>query len=447
MRVLRVIVLLMALTPAAFARTWYVRNDAPAGGDGSMTAPFNVLSAAQSASIAGDTIFIFGGDQTPKGQNGGIVLKDDQQLIGEDGKRPVIANTNGAGVALASNNTLRGIAIDGSTLQGVVGSTVTRGLTVDNVMVRNSGAEALRLTDASGSITITGSTFDKAGDSLVEIATSSGLILNVSGSTFSHTAPPNGNDGLELIGGGVQFIRAVIRGNNFNNLYGDAIDINGRGDDADAFTLDADISDNQFATPFLAQGDLGANGIAIKSGDHNTFSLSVINNTMTGVGGLGAIAVSADDFGMVRGRIASNTITAAPSAGIDLSADEKANVGLMVEDNTIRSSLGYGISAVGFTGDSQWNLILRNNHISLSSHDGVRLALLGGTMLATLSGNDVTSPIGSGFNIQNSSPGVMTLRGDPSRTALQNVQQNNSGTVVTTGTIAVIGGRGRAVKH
>ena len=446
MRILRLSILLLAFAHATFARTWYVRNDAPAGGDGSMTAPFNLLSAAQSASIAGDTIFIFGGDQTPKNQNSGIVLKDDQQLIGEDGKRPVINNLAGAGVTLANNNTLRGIAIDGSAQQGVNGG-ATRGLTVDNVVIRNSGAEALRLNDASGAVTITASTFDSSAASLVKVGTTSGLILSVSGSTFSHTAPPNGNDGLQLVGGGVQFIRCVIRNNNFNNLYGDAIDISGRGDDADAFTLDADISDNQFATPSAVPGDLGTNAIAIKAGDRNTFSLSIINNTMTGVGGLGAIAVAADDSGIVRGRIASNVITAAPSAGIDLSADERANVALMVEDNTIRSSLGYGISAVGFTGDSQWNLILRNNHISLSNHDGVRLALLGGTMLATLSGNDVTSPIGAGFNIQNSSPGVMTLRGDPARTAQQNVQQTNSGTVVITGTIAVIGGRGRAVKH
>jgi hypothetical protein len=435
------------MAPAAFPRTWYVRNDAPAGGDGSSAAPFNSLASAQSASIAGDTIFVFGGDQTSKNQNSGILLKDDQSLVGEDGKTPVIGNTAGPGVTLANNNTLRGVSIVGTSRQGVTDTGSISGLTIDNVSIRNSGAESLLLNAAAGTINITGSTFDTAPASLVKISTTAPVVVNVLNSTFTHTSPPDGNDGLDLVGGGTNYIRWVIRGNTFNNLYGDAIDLSGRGADEDAFTLDADISDNQFATPFVVQGDLGTNGISIKAGDRNTFSLSVINNTMTGVGGLGAIAVNADDGSIVRGRIAANTITSSPSAAIRISADESANVGLMLEDNTIRGSLGNGISATGFTGNAQWNLVLRNNRVTLSQSDGIVLALVGGAMTATLSGNDVTAPAGAGIKLTNEAPGKLMLRGDPSRTAQQNVQQTNTGSVVTAGTIDVIGGRGRAVRH
>ncbi|HEX3553996.1 MAG TPA: Ig-like domain-containing protein [Thermoanaerobaculia bacterium] len=64
------------------SRVWFVKNDAP-GGQGRSNDPFNTLAGAQTASLAGDYIFVYFGDGTTTSQNAGIALKDGQHLIGE----------------------------------------------------------------------------------------------------------------------------------------------------------------------------------------------------------------------------------------------------------------------------------------------------------------------------------------------------------------------------
>jgi hypothetical protein len=131
--------------------------------------------------------------------------------------------------------------------------------------------------------------------------------------------------------------------------------------------------------------------------------------------------------GLARGRIAENQIVGALANGIDIQADEKTDVALDIDGNIIRQSTRIGISAVGFPGTARMSLAIRNNHITLSQRDGVILALYGGSMLATLGGNEVTAPVGVGFLLTNFSPGVFTLEGDPTRTAQDNLQRSNTG--------------------
>lgn len=57
----------------------FVDNSAPAGGDGTLDAPFATLNEAEAASTEGDTIFVFAGD-APYGV---IALQAGQRLIGE----------------------------------------------------------------------------------------------------------------------------------------------------------------------------------------------------------------------------------------------------------------------------------------------------------------------------------------------------------------------------
>jgi hypothetical protein len=65
------------------SRVWYVKNNAAGGGQGRSNDPFNTLAAAQTASLAGDYIFVYFGDGTSSGQTAGILLKSSQHLIGE----------------------------------------------------------------------------------------------------------------------------------------------------------------------------------------------------------------------------------------------------------------------------------------------------------------------------------------------------------------------------
>jgi hypothetical protein len=90
-------------------RVWYVRNDAEADGLGRSVDPFDTLAEAESASQAGDTIYLFAGNGTTSGQSDGVVLKSGQRLIGEAVQLAVPATVNINGV-------------DGPTLRSTTGA-------------------------------------------------------------------------------------------------------------------------------------------------------------------------------------------------------------------------------------------------------------------------------------------------------------------------------------
>lgn len=132
---------------------WYVSASARAGGNGSISAPFNSLSQVQSASSPGDTIVVEPAPTSVPPLNGGIALKPGQRLVGGGppvlshgrlnmpGGLPVvgasglsalprITNTtastnNGDGIDLANNTQVTNIVVDGSYLRGIYGTNVT----------------------------------------------------------------------------------------------------------------------------------------------------------------------------------------------------------------------------------------------------------------------------------------------------------------------------------
>lgn len=120
---------------------WYVDNDAAGPGTGTSSDPFNTLAAAEAASSDNQTIFVFKGDGTSNGYSGGVTLKANQQLIGEargfwigntevvsvhiPANRPLLTNTAGDVITLASGSGVAGLDIDpagtGNGISGGVG--------------------------------------------------------------------------------------------------------------------------------------------------------------------------------------------------------------------------------------------------------------------------------------------------------------------------------------
>lgn len=110
-------------------KIWFVNNTNPKSGNGSYKNPFNTLIAAQNASKKGDIIFVFPGDNTPKGMNQGFVMKKGQRLLGAGVHHridfpekklfvhaasttlPRITNTNGSVVVLANSCEVSGFNI------------------------------------------------------------------------------------------------------------------------------------------------------------------------------------------------------------------------------------------------------------------------------------------------------------------------------------------------
>ena len=161
-------------------RVWYVKNDAPAGGLGRSTDPFDTLVEAQTASSANDTIYVFYGDGTTAGQNAGITLKSGQRLLGEGvaltvpvtvnggtdpttlrvaSSQPQIDNTGGFGVSVpdSSNVQIFGLNIAGSTNAVNVATTAANSGSFElaNSTIRAAGANGVDVNGGgSGTLTI-----------------------------------------------------------------------------------------------------------------------------------------------------------------------------------------------------------------------------------------------------------------------------------------------------
>ncbi|HEX6904788.1 MAG TPA: IPTL-CTERM sorting domain-containing protein, partial [Thermoanaerobaculia bacterium] len=97
------------VTLTRFERVWYVKNDAPAGGNGTSASPFNSITAANLSDnfgdgdltddldSAGDYIFVYFGTGTTANQAGGLVLENNQHLIGQHAGLSLNVNLNGNG--------------------------------------------------------------------------------------------------------------------------------------------------------------------------------------------------------------------------------------------------------------------------------------------------------------------------------------------------------------
>ena len=148
---------------------WYVSAAAPAGGDGSINAPFNSLASVQQASGPGDTIVIEPSSASTPPLDGGIALKPGQRLIGDgpsvvqsgaslvpDGPPVVGASGNSSlpRITNSSNATNAGDAVE-----------LANGVDVENLVIAGAYRGAIYGQDVIG-VTVRGndiSGFDTSG--------------------------------------------------------------------------------------------------------------------------------------------------------------------------------------------------------------------------------------------------------------------------------------------
>ncbi len=159
-------------------RVWYVKNNQTPGGLGRSTDPFDTLSEARTASSAGDTIYVFYGSGNTTGQDAGIMLKNNQRLIGAGvaltvpvqvnggpnptpllaaGLMPLIKNAAGSGVSIVSGSAeVSGlnIAATGSAIDATY-STGGGTLTIQKNNISAAGAKGINVSPISiGSVTV-----------------------------------------------------------------------------------------------------------------------------------------------------------------------------------------------------------------------------------------------------------------------------------------------------
>jgi hypothetical protein len=152
------------VTVVSAYRVWYVDNSAAAPGDGRDASPFTTLKAAESASAAGETIFLLHGNGTTAGYDEGIVLKTGQSLTGQGvpanvtatlngqtvvllaaGSAPTVTRTSaGTTVQISTNNVIQGFDVESTAGAGIAGTGFGT-LTVGSMSVDATGGPALDL--------------------------------------------------------------------------------------------------------------------------------------------------------------------------------------------------------------------------------------------------------------------------------------------------------------
>jgi hypothetical protein len=221
------------VTLNVFNPVWYVKNDAGAGGDGRSPSPFNTLAAAQAASSASETIYVYHGDGTVTNQNGGFVLKTGQRLLGAGvalnvpytingvanptllaaGTLPLISNTAGDGVSITtatagadfSGVEIRGLSIAGttkainlqttSTFNGSfeVGNNTIRAAGTNGIDAAGGGSGTLTVNLHDNTVTATGNGINivRTAGSVAIIGFANNVVLGATGGTGINIAGPN----------------------------------------------------------------------------------------------------------------------------------------------------------------------------------------------------------------------------------------------------------------
>lgn len=141
-------------------------DNSGSNGDGTQNSPFNNLQDALNAAQPGDTIYVASGDGTNTGVPGGFTLPAGVKLIGE-GTGLVLAQTvEPAGTApiisgpitCLGDNVIQGFAIDGSSAEGIVATSVAN-LTISQNSFANIAEEHIEFSSISGTVTIDGNDF------------------------------------------------------------------------------------------------------------------------------------------------------------------------------------------------------------------------------------------------------------------------------------------------
>jgi len=266
-------------------RVWYVRNNAVAGGDGRSHSPFNSTSGFTNGARAtpdkpGDIIFIHRGDGTTTNLTSGLVLLDNEQLIGEGvalvvnthtlvaaGLQPQLTNsTPGDVIVLGNGNTVRGLTTTGGT-NGISGAGKTA-FTGGNLTLQNATSSGLVLNTFAGAVTLTNTTIT---NNAIGVNLAAGTLTFTMDNTNSITA----NAGQRSINFNALGATAVV-------TVGTTITDNGTGISVTNSVAGAQVSFT--GTQTLSTGGNIAVNLATNTGATITFSGTLGITTTTGSG-------------------------------------------------------------------------------------------------------------------------------------------------------------------
>jgi hypothetical protein len=256
--------------------------------------------------------------------------------------------------------------------------------TLAGVQLSNTGNAdneyGLNLLNTSGTMTISSSSFNTAGEKLVYVEnTNLNLTVNIGVSSFAMPASgvnPVWNQAVELVPNGTSAFTATIQDSSFTNINASAVHI-GAAAAGSSGTSTLTMANNSLTGKHNPEGR--ATGVTVSGQEGTTTNLSIANNSFTDSGGNGVISIDVNDAARVTGTVSGNMIENPPGIGMFLAVDEAATARLTVTNNTITSAGGDGIQLVNFggAGTSTLRAEVTDNTISGHSEDSA-VSFVGG---------------------------------------------------------------------
>ena len=319
-------------------------NNAPVG-DGTAENPFKALKSAEAASGVNDIVYVHHGDGTARFYADGIILKNNQQLLGAgtdhwiatqevghfkllatDTDNPIITNPNGNAVTLANNNVVSGLTIQYART-GIAGNNI-QFTTIDRNDIQRSAFDSIQLTNFTGRADISNNKITQAGGDGVNVTNGNGD-FEVRGNFISNSVED-----------GVRFVDST------GNFYSHDNDVNLTVQDGMAF-------ENTTGSALINRDNLVSNGVGATSGlnvQQTSGRLDILAQDSTIQGNGTGVTIEAAGVGTVVNATLLNNkqITANVGDGIKIASRFGAVVTFSVYDNF--SILANGIPGGGGAG-------------------------------------------------------------------------------------------------
>jgi hypothetical protein len=184
---------------------WFVNSAAASNGNGTLTSPFNVLSAADAVDAANQGIFLF---SSATSYTGALTLNTSEKLVGQPttgttfdalfgisppantATRPTLGSgtvTMTGTLTLAGSTLVRGISLSTGASNGLVGSGGLTGIDVAQTSVTTTTGTAVNLNNAAGIYTLSSVSTNGAASGILldtlgasNVTVSGGSIVNAS---------------------------------------------------------------------------------------------------------------------------------------------------------------------------------------------------------------------------------------------------------------------------
>jgi hypothetical protein len=404
-----------------FNRGWYVNNTTAPGGLGRSTDPFNTLAAAQSASVAGDTIYIFTGNGTSSGQNAGITLAANQRLVGE-------------GVALTFPNALNGnpapVTLRAAGTRPAIGNGGGTGVTVSNVTgVEVAGLDIAGSTDALSITTTSANGGADVHDNVIHTSAGSGVKINSGFGTLTSSVHDNS---VSASGTAIDARSSAIAARLNVNLSNDsAVSAGGAG-----IVVDGSVG-TVTVTGFSGNsvdGNTFGNGIVVTAATFDAVPLGPIQQVAGGATTVGApgngVGGSAMVLSNVAGDVAFTNLALYADAGSGLVVSGLPGAHIGAAGGAIAAQGGPALNGTNVGLD----LALSTLSSTASLSNGVVLSAVNGTIAAA--GGSITGAVGNSFDVTGGS-GSLTYGGTIVNATARSVSVTSraAGSVSFTGSI------------